>query len=78
MKKRANYRRTRKFHAVSGRPKVVHAVAKCDVCGWEAGNHHNAQALGKLHAMQHGHTVVVEVGLFCKYEPEGAANETGG
>lgn len=68
---RTNYSRTRKFHKVSGRPGVVHAVAKCDDCGWEAGNYRNAQALGKLHAMQHGHTVRVEVGIACTYRPEG-------
>ena len=39
---------------------VVHALAECDECDFEAGNHKNALALGNQHARRSGHQVHVE------------------
>ena len=47
---------------------VVHAVAHCEDCGWEATNYKNAQALGAKHAKTHKHLVLVEVGLASEYD----------
>ncbi len=47
---------------------VVHAVAECRDCEWNAQGHKNAQAIAAKHAKHHGHLVVVEVGLHSKYD----------
>lgn len=47
---------------------VVHAVAKCQDCEWEATGYKNAQAIGARHARLHHHFVKVEVTLACEYD----------
>jgi hypothetical protein len=40
---------------------VVHVLANCDDCDWEAPNHKNGIAISAIHAKTHGHKVHVEI-----------------
>ena len=52
---------------------VVHALAKCDDCGWEAPNYKNAQACARNHATKYGHHVVGELGIAFSYTGDAVA-----
>jgi hypothetical protein len=46
---------------------LVHAIAKCQDCGWEAGKYKNAQACAANHAKKYGHKVTGEVAYAFEY-----------
>ncbi len=47
---------------------VVHAIVRCDDCGWETGSYKNAQAISKLHAQRYKHHVSGELGIAFSYD----------
>jgi hypothetical protein len=47
---------------------LVHGLATCQTCGWEATSWRNAQATAAAHAKHHpGHIVKGEIGLAFEY-----------
>jgi len=50
---------------------LVHALAKCDTCGWTSPTWKNAQALASIHARKNGHVVNGEVAYAFTYDGTG-------
>ncbi len=48
----------------------VSGMAECNDCGWRCDNHHNAQAVGAVHAKKHNHFVRVETVLVSYYNED--------
>lgn len=46
---------------------TVHAIIKCEDCGWGCDDHAIAEEKGKEHALQTGHTVKGEIGQSVTY-----------
>ena len=46
---------------------VIHAIVKCEDCGWETTSYKNALAIAKIHARKHGHRVCGELGIAFSY-----------
>ena len=46
---------------------VIHAIATCETCGWEAKSYKNAQATAASHAKKTGHRVTGEIAYMFVY-----------
>lgn len=46
---------------------VVHGLAECLDCDWEAKSYKNAQATSKIHAQKYRHKVAGELGVMFEY-----------
>jgi len=47
---------------------VIHAIIKCEDCGWTASSYKNAQATAAIHAKKHRHKVKGELGIAIMYD----------
>jgi hypothetical protein len=54
---------------------VVHALVKCEDCGWETNSYKNAQATAKIHAKKYKHKVSGELGISFDYDGRDGVNE---
>jgi len=46
---------------------VVHAIVHCEDCEWKTYSYKNAQAIAKIHAQKHRHSVCGELGIAFSY-----------
>ena len=56
-------------HKVKTKSGITHAIAQCQDCYWSNEAFKNAMATGKVHAMAHGHKVIVEQTIAVHYTP---------
>jgi len=47
---------------------VIHAIMRCQDCGWETYSYKNAQAIAKIHAKKYKHRVEGELGISLFYD----------
>jgi len=71
-RKKNQKRPPRPLHAVVGRKAVVHAIANCLDCEWEAQDYLTAQRSARQHVQQTGHKVSMDLGYAVTISPNAA------
>ena len=59
----------RSFHAAVGRKALVHAIANCLNCDWEAQDYRTTQKQARRHVQTTGHAVSMDLGYAVTISP---------